>query len=416
MRQTHLISLADRAAGFSLKLVGGFNILFVAAFYLALLFATAQAQARDAVACTGEDLLAAMDRDDPDALAKIRAEAAEVENGSGLLWRIENGSAAPSYLFGTMHMSDPRVVALPPEAEKAFEASSTVVIETTEVLDPAKMMAAMVAQPELTMFTDNTTLFSLLNDDDRATVEAALQKRGIPPASVAKMKPWMIASMVALPACEFARKAAGAPVLDAELALRAQAEGKSLEGLETIVDQLGAMASLPMDFHMRGLVETLALGDKVDDVIETMIAIYRSGETGLFWPFFRTVTPEGTDETDGGYAAFEETMVLARNRTMAERAAPLIDRGGAFIAVGALHLPGEEGVVALLREAGYAVTAVGNEASPPVVGGDVDAHGCRPSAGYSWCEKTAQCERPWELAQSQGFENTAEAFREYCGN
>lgn len=48
------------------------------------------------------------------------------------------------------------------------------------------------------------------------------------------------------------------------------------------------------------------------------------------------------------------------------------------------------------------------------VGGDSDEHGCKASAGYSWCESTQQCERPWELAEKVGFENTAEAFEEYC--
>jgi hypothetical protein len=48
------------------------------------------------------------------------------------------------------------------------------------------------------------------------------------------------------------------------------------------------------------------------------------------------------------------------------------------------------------------------------VGGDRDAHGCIPSAGYSWCAHENMCVRPWELAKQQGFENTAEAFRAYC--
>ena len=49
-----------------------------------------------------------------------------------------------------------------------------------------------------------------------------------------------------------------------------------------------------------------------------------------------------------------------------------------------------------------------------LVGNDRDAHGCIGSAGYSWCEKTKNCERPWELAQKHGFENTKEAFNTYC--
>ena len=47
-------------------------------------------------------------------------------------------------------------------------------------------------------------------------------------------------------------------------------------------------------------------------------------------------------------------------------------------------------------------------------GSDKDAHGCVASAGYSWCESTNQCERPWELAEKEGFENTPEGFREFC--
>ncbi|MBE0691476.1 MAG: TraB/GumN family protein [Aquamicrobium sp.] len=354
----HTLAAVERAADVSLKILAALNLLFLAAFAATLLFGVSQARAQGApVACTGEDLLAQLQRDDPAKLAEIRAEAAGVANGKGLLWRIEKDGAAPSYLFGTMHLSDPRVVALGPQAQEAFDASSTVVIETTEVLDPARMMAAMLANPELTMFTDGTTLMSLVPEEERATVEAALSERGIPPASVAKMKPWMISAMVALPACEMARKASGAPVLDMRLAHDGEADGKALGGLETIADQLGAMASLPMEFHIRGLVDTLKLGDAIDDVIETMIVLYLGEETGMFWPFFRAALPAG-EEGDAGFSAFEETMVTARNRTMAERAVPFIDAGAAFIAVGALHLPGEEGVIALLREKGYRIEAI----------------------------------------------------------
>ncbi|MEA3419503.1 MAG: peptidase [Campylobacterota bacterium] len=49
-------------------------------------------------------------------------------------------------------------------------------------------------------------------------------------------------------------------------------------------------------------------------------------------------------------------------------------------------------------------------------GSDRDAHGCIASAGYSWCEKTKLCERPWELAKKQKFEKTSETFDNYCGN
>ena len=55
-------------------------------------------------------------------------------------------------------------------------------------------------------------------------------------------------------------------------------------------------------------------------------------------------------------------------------------------------------------------------AAPAMPGSDRDAHGCIGSAGYSWCESTGQCERPWELAREKNFDNSAEAFARYCRN
>ena len=64
------------------------------------------------------------------------------------------------------------------------------------------------------------------------------------------------------------------------------------------------------------------------------------------------------------------------------------------------------------------VTGCASDDSPTpaagVVGSDKDEHGCIRSAGYRWCERTGQCERPWELAKKAGFENLPEQFDAYC--
>lgn len=349
------IAIADRSAVLLLKLIAAINVLFFLSFLFMAMLASSQARADAMPVCNGADLLAALQREDPAKYAEVEREAAATPNGRGLLWKLEKEGQAPSFLFGTMHMTDKRVTTLPPAAKKAFDAAGAVVIETTDVLDQGKMMAAIMKKPELMMFTDETTLASLLSPEDKAAVDKALSERGIPPASVAKMKPWMLSAMVALPACEMARKAAGAPVLDVKLARDAKAEGKKLEGLETAADQLEAMASLPMDFHVRGLVDTLKLGDRIDDVVETMIEVYQSGRTGMFWPLFRAVLPADEDEVSG-YAAFEETMVNARNEVMARHALPILAEGSAFIAVGAMHLAGPKGLVEQFRKDGYTVT------------------------------------------------------------
>ncbi|WP_283709722.1 hypothetical protein [Pseudoalteromonas prydzensis] len=55
-----------------------------------------------------------------------------------------------------------------------------------------------------------------------------------------------------------------------------------------------------------------------------------------------------------------------------------------------------------------------SEPAPKSVGSDVDEHGCKASAGYQWCGKTQQCERPWELAKKHDFENTQSEFTAFC--
>lgn len=351
--KTRVLAIADRLSLPALALLAGLNLLFFAIFAMTLVVLAPQARAASDV-CNGEDLLPGIAASDPALWQSMQEEAAATPNGQGLLWRIEKDGVAPSFLFGTMHLTDPRVIDLTPQARAAFDDATTVVIETLAVLDQKQASMELMQRPDLMMFTDNTTLTGLLDEEGKALVTAALEERGIPLAAVQKMKPWMLMAMVALPDCEQARKAAGKAFLDIRLASDAKAAGKELAGLESLTDQLGAMAELPMEFHVEGLVETIRLGDRLEDVFETMIVLYEAGNVGMVWPMFRAVMPEGTDEE--GYAEFEERMVNARNVKMAGNAVPIIDEGGAFIAVGALHLPGEAGLVELLRARGYTVT------------------------------------------------------------
>ena len=85
--------------------------------------------------------------------------------------------------------------------------------------------------------------------------------------------------------------------------------------------------------------------------------LYEREAIGMIWPLFRAVLPSAAGD-DEGYTAFEETMVNARNKTMAMEARPILAKGNAFIAVGALHLPGPHGLVEEFRKAGYSVTPV----------------------------------------------------------
>ncbi|MEZ5812558.1 MAG: TraB/GumN family protein [Rhizobiaceae bacterium] len=347
------IAFADRASGVALGLIALANLLFVLSVLAVLLVGVNGARASALPICSGTNMLEQLQRDDPGKIEDIRRQAEAMPNGHGLLWKIEKDGAEPSFLFGTMHLTDERVTRLTDKAQAAFNAADTVIIETTDVLDEQAAALSLMRHPELMMLPGTTTLKSLLSPEQAEIVDAALNDRGIPLGSVSKMQPWMLATMVAIPACEFARRKGGLKVLDVKLARDAAATGKTVAGLETAIEQLQAMASLPLELHVESLVETMKLGDRIGDVYETMVDLYQTGEVGMIWPLFRAVLPSKEDE---GYAEFEETMVTSRNRGMAENAEPFLQQGGAFIAVGALHLPGEKGLVELLRRAGYRVT------------------------------------------------------------
>lgn len=335
-----------------LWLAAVFHLLMLVSLILVMAVMSPSAAATE---CRGENLLDKLQREQPQRYAAVVEEGYSVLNGKGLFWRVEKEGTPPSYLLGTMHVTDPRVVEMPRGTAEAHASARTIVIESDEILDERKALVGILSRPELTMFTDGRSIESILSPEDRITLEDGLKTRGLSLSAVSRMKPWMLAGFVASSACETARKSEGAMFLDKKIALDAIAAGKSVKGLETLSEQLAAMAEMPMEFHLEALLETVRLGDQMNDVVETMTQLYLAGETGMTIPALQAITPADADDNKSAYAAFESAVISDRNHRMAERAAPLLAEGGVFMAVGALHLPGENGVVELLRKQGFAV-------------------------------------------------------------
>ncbi|MGL4405522.1 MAG: TraB/GumN family protein, partial [Notoacmeibacter sp.] len=159
------------------RLLAGISVItgmFVALFFGFALLMAKPAFANDA--CGGTNLLAGIT--DEEVLKQIDSEAAAIPNGQGILWRIGKNGLADSYLFGTMHVTDPRVLNLPAKVQDAFAASTLLIIETTDVLDPAKASQSMMKRPDLMMFVDGGNLEKLIPAEDLAMVNAELTKRG----------------------------------------------------------------------------------------------------------------------------------------------------------------------------------------------------------------------------------------------
>jgi uncharacterized protein YbaP (TraB family) len=349
---------APRFGDILLWLATAFPLMLLTALIVVLLsLAPVGAEEAASDTCGGKNLMTGLQTTDPAQYASILAEGDKVANGKGIFWKIEKPGLKPSWLLGTMHVSDARVLTMPKGAAKASAAADTIVVESDEILDDKKAMAALFVDPSLTMLTDGSTISQHLSPEDNAKLEAGLKQRGVPLAAVSHMQPWLISSSFELTGCEVRRKAAGMRFLDQKLATDAAAGGKQVKGLETLAEQAKAMSDLPIELHLKSLIQTLELGDKINDINETMTDLYLAGNIGAIMPMLKNIVPDQTLSADDT-AVFEQRIILDRNKVMAERAAPILAKGNVFIAVGALHLAGDQGLVELLRKRGFTVTAV----------------------------------------------------------
>lgn len=333
-------------------------IPFVLVVLLGLALLASPARAEDDPTCGAKDLVAELEVSNPAEFAKLMAEAAKIKNSGARFWKLEKAGQKPNWLLGTMHVTDPRVTNLPAEAKTAFDGSAVVVLESDEILDQQKAAARLMATPDLLYFAGKESISDYLNPDEKKLLEDGLMKRGMPFNAVVKMKPWMLTSMVALPSCELSRKAQGIPFLDMKLAKDGLAMGKQIKGVETMAEQLNVVAGLPMSFHVKSLIGTVKYPEYTADMMETTLKLYLRGDIGLVFPAGAYFAPEKNAEDFKDMALFEDRLIRMRNHTMADRAEPILAEGNVFMAVGALHLVGDEGVVELFRKKGYTVTAV----------------------------------------------------------
>ncbi len=318
--------------------------------------ALVQAQAAEDPACGGIDLVEKLKQDNPEEYRKFMSLGDSIENGQSIFWKLEKDGVKPSYLLGTFHVTDPRVTELPAVSRAPFEQSDTLIVESDEILDQQAAAARLMAMPDLMMFPGKQTIKDFLSPDEQKLLEEGMIKRGIPFLSVVKMKPWLISSMLALSTCELSRKASGKPFLDMKLALDAKAAGKQIKGLETLAEQIQAMADLPMKLHVMSLVSVVRYQDFVVDMMETSTQLYLDGHASLIMPAAAFFNPDKNPSDVADMARFEQRLIVDRNHVMAERAAPILAEGNVFMAVGAAHLSGPEGLVALLRKQGYGLT------------------------------------------------------------
>jgi uncharacterized protein YbaP (TraB family) len=267
--------------------------------------------------------------------------AAQGRFDSGLLWRIERAGSSPSYLFGTMHTDDPGVVNLAAPVRQAFDQADAVTLEVT--LD----VQSLLDLAQALLLNEGGTLDALLDAALYARAVEAMAGQGIPDSMVARMKPWAVAVTLMTPPTETG------VVLDQVLYQKALADGKPVDGLETVAEQVGLFDSLTLEEQIELLQDTLDHLPEIERMLDEVRQAWLQRDLARLVEINAAILRD----SDPQFAAtFNQRIILDRNHRMVERMQARLRAGGRFIAVGALQLPGREGLLELLEQRGYRLT------------------------------------------------------------
>ena len=266
-----------------------------------------------------------------------------------LLWRISGKNLSkPTYIFGTMHMLCADDIQLSDSLKQAIRGADKVYLE----LDMDDMMQVLGAMSHMTMRND-TTLADLLTAEEYKKVKSFFQENSglIPFTMMEKFKPLLIESMILkeTATCD------NMIVMEQLVMEEARENKKEIKGLETMDFQLGIFDRIPYKLQAEQLVKMVenAGHDGDDKEMKELTEAYRQQQLDIM--------DDLTKKEDMGIQNFTDLLLYNRNADWANKLAGLMPANSLVVAVGAGHLPGEKGVLNLLRKAGYRVDPVKND-------------------------------------------------------
>ncbi len=258
-----------------------------------------------------------------------------------LFWKISgNGLEKPSYLLGTMHMLCNDEMVKKPALQDALSSSETVVLELNPT-DPALLqeMQQLSVNPN---FQNSYT--GLPEEDYKLLDEFLTVKYGSGLAQLGILKPFALTGMVTVGYFSCTEPFS----LETYFATKATTDNKPVIGLETAGFQISLFDKIPQDIQIQELIRGLK-NDQGKLELDQMLEIYISGDLNKLF---------GLMKENDLMTQFQKELLDDRNSAWIPKLEQLIRSGSAFIAVGAGHLPGEMGVIELLRKKGYTLEVV----------------------------------------------------------
>ena len=259
-----------------------------------------------------------------------------------LLYEVSgNGLEKSSYLYGTFHLICGTDFKLDEKVEKAVKNSEQIYLELD--MDDPETMKQMQAQ----MMMKDNTLRGLIEDEKEAKVDAFLKEKiGYTLDMLNPMKPFVVGSMLypKMLGCDTPT------MFEMEFVKLATQNKQQVYGLETVEEQFGVFEKLGNEMQLEMLMEIVEDYDKSVKETQELLATYQQQDVEAL---YKLMTKE-----EEKYDGFLEELLGKRNHNWVAEIPKIIKYKSTFIAVGAGHLGGEVGIIALLKKEGFEVTPV----------------------------------------------------------
>jgi len=275
-------------------------------------------------------------------LSHLLPTSAQQKESNSLLWEISgNALQQPSYLFGTMHMICKEDFLFPPLLQEKFINAKEVFLEI-DMDDPSMLMKMMT----LLQLPKGQTIQQLFGDSAFKKFDSAYKKiTGTSATAFNTFKPFMLMSMLT----EKTLNCAARESYEQSFMQLATKHSKDIRGLETIEDQIAVFDAIPDSLEIINLQQMVYDMDNQVKEFQKLVSIYKTQDMDSLY----RLTQKGTDAFGG-----EAELLTKRNSKWIPLMKTSMQGGSSFFAVGAAHLGGDIGVIALLRKQGYTVKPV----------------------------------------------------------
>lgn len=262
-----------------------------------------------------------------------------------LLWEVSgNGLKTPTYVFGTMHV-------LCAEDAQLSDSLKAIIHKVNEVyfeIDMDNIMQMMGMLQHVNM-KGGVKLSDLLTVEEYKKLEAYLKNKSpLPLSMMTRFKPFFISGLITESGLDCKEKDG----MEAAIMKEAKAYDKKINGLETVAYQAGIFDSIPYKDQAKELMRYVDSGSYYLDQTKALVSVYKKQDLEEI--------EKMTVQSDPGASNYLDLLLYNRNKNWVKKLQELMPGGTYLIAVGAGHLPGKQGVLQLLRNAGYTVRPIPN--------------------------------------------------------